>query len=101
MARRKHSTAREWIEAKLREMAERRAQPLPELPPPPRKRYQLSKDVARKAPAPSFECPLSVPAAEWAIAVRNVKFGSTASVIAAGSDIPSDFTLRRNGLNAP
>jgi hypothetical protein len=34
--------AREWIEAKLREMAERRAQPLPEPPAPKRQRHQLA-----------------------------------------------------------
>jgi hypothetical protein len=100
VARRKRSSleAQAWLEAKLATMRERMAAPMPELPPPPRKRYQLSKDVARKAPAPSFECPLGIPAAEWAIAVRNVKFGSTASSIKKDSDVPSDFSLRIMGL---
>jgi len=36
--------------------------------------------------------------AEWASARRNVELGSTASSIAKGSDTPSDWTMRRNGL---
>jgi hypothetical protein len=36
--------------------------------------------------------------ADWASARRNVELGSTASSIAKGSDTPSDWTMRRNGL---
>jgi hypothetical protein len=35
---------------------------------------------------------------EWAEAARNVELGSAPSTIAKGSDVPSDFTMRRNGL---
>jgi hypothetical protein len=35
---------------------------------------------------------------EWAAAARNVELGSAPSTIAAGSDIPSDETMRRNGF---
>lgn len=35
---------------------------------------------------------------EWAIASRNVELGSAPSNIAKGSDVPSDLTMRLNGL---
>jgi hypothetical protein len=35
---------------------------------------------------------------EWAEAARNVELGSAPSTIAKGSDVPSDFTMRLNGL---
>jgi hypothetical protein len=35
---------------------------------------------------------------QWAEAARNVELGSAPSTIAKGSDVPSDFTMRRNGL---
>jgi hypothetical protein len=55
----------------------------------------------RKAPEPSFECPAGTPHHEWQAALAAVRGGSAPSTIAAGSDIPSDETMRRNGLNSP
>jgi hypothetical protein len=91
-----------WLEAKLRQIAQRHQHPVPEAAKPkPGPRYKLAAEHKPKALAPPFEPPPGVPASEWAAAQRNVAAGSAPSAIAAGSDIPSDFTMRRNGLHTP
>lgn len=83
---------------KLQAMAAAHVTPLP-APPPPSKppRYQLAANFdGRKLPP--LEAPPGVPAAEWREAQRNVQFGSAPSTIKKGSNIPSDWTMRRNGF---
>jgi hypothetical protein len=87
--------ARAWLEAKLAEMHARLAAPLPEVPKPKPLRYQLSRDLQRPQ-VPS--CPPDIPRWEWDAAALNVQRGSAPSLIKKGSDIPSDWTMRRNGF---
>jgi hypothetical protein len=86
-----------WLMRKLRGLHERSLAPDPVLP-KPAPRYRLSKDCRPKPPAIPVEAPPGVSKAEWLEAARNVAFGSAPSTIAAGGDIPSDWTMRRNGF---
>jgi len=88
--------AERWVRQAIETIIARRA--LPEPPPPAaRKPRYMPKD---ETPAPSLArpCPSGVPAGEWAEACRNVAAGSSPSTIKKGSDIPSDWTMRRNGF---
>jgi hypothetical protein len=61
-------------------------------------RYQLAPEYKPKQPSTiPVECPAGIPKSEWREAARNVELGSAPSAIRAGSDVPSDFTLRRMG----
>jgi hypothetical protein len=86
-----------WLLRKLRGLYERSAAPDLVLP-KPAPRYRLSKDYRPKPPAIPVEAPPGVSKSEWREAARNVAFGSVPSTIAAGSDTPSDWTMRRNGF---
>jgi hypothetical protein len=89
-----------WIMRKLRGLHERSLAPdlaLPQKPP----RYHLSKDCRPRPPAIPIEAPAGVPKDEWREAARNVELGSAPSEIRAGSDVPSDFSLRIMGLLTP
>jgi hypothetical protein len=77
---------------RLERIATALAEPDPKPSPKPKR---TRKPVA---PTPLLQPPPGTSVAEWQVALENVRAGSAPSTIAKGSDIPSDFTLRRNGL---
>jgi hypothetical protein len=91
--------AAEWLFRKLSLIATRAATAAPVSVLPEAKRARASKPKSQ--PADPLQCPDHISPNEWAPAVANVVAGSAPSTIARGSDIPSDFTLRRNGLHTP
>jgi hypothetical protein len=91
----------EWLFRKLSLIAARSAATV-QVPVSPETKHAGARVRKPKLkPADPLACPDHISPKEWALAVANVMAGSAPSTIARGSDIPSDFTLRRNGLHTP
>lgn len=96
---REPSGAGPWLLEKLAALAAAYTAPLPaRLPQASPERGKRPRYVLKDEPAPSLACPPDVPQHEWDAAARNVAAGSPFSTIAKGSDVPSDFALRIQGL---
>jgi hypothetical protein len=93
--------AADWLFRKLSLIAARSAATVSVPVSPETKRAGARARKPKPKPADPLQCPDHIRPEEWAAAVANVVAGSAPSTIARGSDIPSDFTLRRNGLHAP
>jgi hypothetical protein len=108
-----------WLIDKLRSIAESAAAPdlvaarRADTKPSPGKRQiveldrppDISPEAWKRSKAEVLARPLEPPAGvsseEWLEAARNVELGSAPSEIRAGSDVPSDFSLRIMGLLTP
>jgi hypothetical protein len=99
MKKRKDVSVAEWLADKLRAIAARQAMPLPGPTPVP---ARVRAGAPRRGPSkPDItKCPDGVSPLEWNAALQNVASGSAPSTIRAGSDVPSDETMRRLEVSA-